>query len=199
MGKFASFNCSNCFPNSLGSSVSWLAVLVAAFIVGTRHIILVPFIILSTLHVVVVYIHVLSVGQIVPAVVMNVFFMNSLGRPICWSFWNLSALESIDMYGRLLELLIQVSYGCGEVCDGFALGHHRVHVCHRLCCQVSEGIVCVLPIFSEVFCAFVSRSPGGNVLLTFLFMTCRLKVCLEVCPIFFGAFLIVPLVIIIVK
>ena len=93
----------------------------------------------------------------------------------------------------------QVSDGYGEVCDGFALVHHLVPVCRRRSCQVNEGILGLLPSFLEIVCAVVSCRPGGNFLLPFVFTLCRLKVCLEFCPGFFGAFLIVPLVTVIVK
>ena len=177
----------------------WLAVLIAAFIVGTRPTILVPFIIGWTHHTVVVDIHTVSVGQTVPAGVKNVFSVNLFGRHIRWSVWRPSSLEGIDLYGRLLELLGQVSDGCGEVYNGFALGHNRVPVCCRRCCQFHEGIVGVLLIFLKVVCAVVSRRPGGIFLLLLVFTLCRLKVCLEVCPVFVGACLIVPLVPDIVK
>ena len=88
--------------------------------------------------------------------------INPIGRPICWIFWHLCALEGINLHGRLLELLIQVSDGCSEVCDGFTLGHHHAPVCCRRCSEVNEGIVGVLPSFSEVVCTMISRWPGGN-------------------------------------
>ena len=76
----------------------------------------------------------------------------------------------------------QVSDGYGEVCDGFALVHHLVPVCRRRCYQVYEGIVGVLPSFSEVVRAVVSRRPGGDFLFPLLFALCRLEVCLGFIP-----------------
>ena len=131
------FNCSNCFPDPLGSSVPWLAILIAAFIFVTRRIILVPFILGLTRHAIVVDFHTVSVGQTVSTGVTNVFSVNPLGRPIRWSFWHPSFLEVVNLYGCLMELLSQVSDGYGEVCDGFDLGHHRVRVCRHCCCKIN--------------------------------------------------------------
>ena len=115
MGNSISFNCSNCFPYPLVSSVPFLAVLISSSIVGTRRIILVATIIGLSRHNVVVYVHKVSMGPIVPAGVSDVFPINPLGRPICRSFWFLCNIEGIDPRGCLLELMVQVRYGFGEV------------------------------------------------------------------------------------
>ena len=127
-----------------------LSVLIASFIVGTRRIILVPTIFGSTQHTVVVYVHGVSVHQKIPVGVTNVLPTDSLGRPICQSFWFLWDLESINPHRCLLELLGQFVNVRGAVGDGLALDHHCVPVCHRRCCQFNEGIMGVLPSFSEV-------------------------------------------------
>ena len=149
-GKFSSFNCSNCFPNPLLSSVPWLAVLIVSFIVGTRHIVLVSTIIRSTRHAVVVYVHAVSVRPTVPDGVINMFPIDPLGRPICRRFCLPQYIQGINPHRRLLELLGQVRNGSGEVGYGLALGHHCVPLCCRCCCQVNGGVVGVLPSFSEV-------------------------------------------------
>ena len=199
MGNFISFNCSNCFSNTLVSSLPWLAVIVSSLIVGTSRIILVPAILRSTRHDVVVYFHTVSIRPTVPAGVTNVFPIDPLGRPICRSFWFLWDLESINPHRCLLELLGQFVNVRGAVGDGLALDHHCVPVCHRRCCQFNEGIMGVLPSFSEVVRALVTLQPGGEFLFPLVFALCRLEVCLEVCPGFVGAFRIVPLVTVIIK
>ena len=105
-----------------------LAVLIASFIVGTHRIILVPTILGSTRHAAVVYIHAVYVGSTVPAGVKNVFSINPLGWPICRSYWYLSDLEGIHLHCRLLNLMSKFRDGCGEVCAGFPLSHHRFPV-----------------------------------------------------------------------
>ena len=164
-----------------------------------RRIIPVPSILGSTRHTIVIDFHAVSVGRTVPTGITNVFSINPLGRPIRWSVWHTSSLKVVNIYGRLLELLGQVIHGYGEVCYGFFLGHHRVPVCRHLWCQVNEGIVGFLLSFSEVVNTVVSCWPGVNIFLPLVFTLCRLKVCLEVCPGFVGACLIVLIVTVIVK
>ena len=143
--------------------------------------------------------HVVSVGLIVPSGVTNVFSINPLGRHIRWIFWHPSDIEGVDLYGCLLDLRVEVSNGCGEVCYGFALGPHRFPICRRRCCQVNEVIMGILLSLLEVVCDVLSCQPGGNFLLPILFTLFRLKVCLEVCPGFVGACLVAPLVTVNVK
>ena len=57
--------------------------------------------------------------------------------------------------------------------------------------KLMREIVGILPSFSEVFPAVVSRRPGGDFLFPLVFALCRLEVCLEDRPGFVGAFLIV--------
>ena len=146
-----------------------------------------------------VYVHIVSVRPIFPSGITNLFPIDPLKRPTCQSFWFLWDLEVINPHGRLLYLLGQVGDGCGEVSGGLSLGHQRVPVCCRRFCQVNGGIVGVLPSFSEVFYAVVSRQPGGYFLFLLASALCRLEVCLKVCPGFVGTLLIVPLVTVIVK
>ena len=110
------------------SSVPRIAVLIAYFIVGTCCIILVPTIFRSARHAVLFYVHAVSVRPTLPTGVTNVFPIDPLWRPICWSLWFLWYIEGINPHGRLLEMMGQVGNGCGEVRNGLARGHHRVPV-----------------------------------------------------------------------